>query len=478
MGFAVFSLNQIQAQSKADSISSHALEEVIVTSTRQVVQTLSTQKLDNQQLQKQNNGANLPFLLTTTPSLVVMSDDGLGIGYTYFRIRGTHQSRINMTINGVPLNDSESQEVFWVNMTDFASNLSSVEVQRGVGTSTNGSAAFGASVNMQTDIAPPTPYASISFNGGMYNTFRENVKIGTGLMSSGFAFDAHFSKLNSDGYLDRAFSDLLSYYASAAWYGKGTMLKFLTFGGKEKTYQAWDGIDAETLANNPRFNPAGADWLQDQNGNDSIINNFYKNHTDNYAQQHYQLHFSHIFSPKWNMSASLHYTHGAGYYESYRDNKKFSSFGLQNFVDNEGKTVKRSDLITQKHLDNDFYGGVFSVNYSTKKINAYFGGGFNKYYGEHFGKIIWLKDYLYLPKDTNYYDNSAKKLDGNVYLKAKWNIINSLSVFGDFQYRFVNYKLNGKNDNSKTLEPLPINENFHFFNPKAGINYAKNGHNA
>jgi len=469
MVFIAFSLNQMQAQS-ADTIA-QALEEIIVTSTRQITPTLSTQKLDSEQLQMQNNGVSLPFLLTTTPSLVVMSDDGLGVGYTYFRIRGTHQSRINMTINGIPLNDSESQEVFWVNMTDFASNLSSVEVQRGVGTSTNGSAAFGGSVNMKTDIAPPNPFASISFNGGMYNTFRENVKIGTGLMSNGFAFDAHFSKLNSDGYLYRAFSDLLSYYASAAYYHKNTMLKFLAFGGKEKTYQAWDGINDSILQVNPRYNPAGY-MGTDSDGNQQ----FYDNHTDNYVQQHYQLHFSHIFSPKWNMSAALHYTHGAGYYESYRLDRRLSSFGLQSFVDNNGNTVRRSDLINQKHLDNDFYGGVFSANYSTKKINVSFGGGFSKYDGAHFGKINWIKNYSHiLPKDTIYYENWAEKLDGNFYAKAKWNITNELFVFGDLQYRFVNYKLSGVNDNN--LEPLPINKDFHFFNPKAGINYTKKGHN-
>ena len=469
MVFAAFSINQMLAQSTTDTVSTHTLEEIVVNSTRQVVQTLTTKTIDSQQLQTQNNGANLPFLLTTTPSLVATSDDGLGVGATSFRIRGSHQSRINLTVNGIPLNDSESQDVFWVNMTDFASNLNSVEVQRGVGTSTNGSAAFGASVNMQTDVAKPNPYASIGFNGGMYNTFRENIKIGTGLMPSGFAFDAHFSKVNSDGYVQRAFSDLLSYYASAAYYHSGTMLKFLAFGGKEKTYQAWDGIDAETLKNNPRFNPAGA--------MDKDYTQFYDNHTDNYSQQHYQLHFSHIFSPKWNMSAALHYTRGAGYYESYRLNKTLTSYGLQTFTDNEGNKVKKSDLITQKHLDNDFYGGVFSVNYSAKKINVFFGGGLNKYFGEHFGKLLWVKNYSYiLPKDTLYYENSAHKLDGNFYVKAKWNITNALSLFGDLQYRFVNYKLNGLNDNG--LEPMPINENYHFFNPKAGINYAKNGHNA
>jgi len=472
MVFAAFFLNQMQAQTNITDTTAMALEEIVVTSTRNSNVQGNVETLLIASLQMQNNGANLPFLLTTTPSLVVMSDDGLGVGYTYFRIRGTHQSRINMTVNGVPLNDSESQEVFWVNMTDFASNLSSVEVQRGVGTSTNGSAAFGGSVNMQTDIAPPTPYASISFNGGMYNTFRENVKIGTGLMASGFAFDAHFSKLNSNGYLYRAFSDLLSYYASAAYYHKNTMLKFLAFGGKEKTYQAWDGIDAETLKNNPRYNPAGY-MGDDKDGNPQ----FYDNHTDNYMQQHYQLHFSHIFSPKWNMNAALHYTHGAGYYESYRFNKKLSSYGLQNFVDNQGTTIKKSDLINQKHLDNDFYGGVFSVNYSRKKINISFGGGFNKYDGAHFGKINWVKNYSHiLPKDTIYYENSAQKLDGNFYAKAKWNITNELSIFGDLQYRFVNYKLNGVNDIN--LQDLPINKNFHFFNPKAGINYIKKGHNA
>ena len=234
------------------------LEEITITSTRiNNSGTLAKQEIKSEDLQLTNTGVNLPFLLQMTPSLVATSDDGLGIGYTYFRIRGTDHTRINTTVNGVPLNDSESQTVFWVNMTDIASSTNSVEVQRGVGTSTNGAAAFGASVNMQTSKAASEPYAQLSFNGGMYNTFREEAKIGTGIMPNGFAFDARVSKVNSDGYLERAYSDLLSYYTSGAWYGDQTMVKLLFFGGNETTYMAWDGVSADDLKTNRRYNPAG-----------------------------------------------------------------------------------------------------------------------------------------------------------------------------------------------------------------------------
>ncbi|MDR2683842.1 MAG: TonB-dependent receptor plug domain-containing protein, partial [Prevotellaceae bacterium] len=245
--FFIFTAVFVNAQNSNDTISTQNLEEIVVTSSRPINQNLSAKMLDNQAIQMQNNGVNLPFLLTSTPSLVATSDDGLGIGYTYFRVRGSDHTRINMTVNGVPLNDSESQTVFWVNMTDFASSLNNVQVQRGVGSSQNGAAAFGANINMQTDIIQEKPYASLAFNGGMYNTFRETAKIGTGLLPSGFAFDARFSKVNSDGYLERAKSDLYSYHASAAFFRRNTMVKMLVFGGKEKTYMAWDGIDAETL---------------------------------------------------------------------------------------------------------------------------------------------------------------------------------------------------------------------------------------
>jgi iron complex outermembrane receptor protein len=471
MPFAAFILNQMSAQNAADTTLSQSLEEIVVTSTRPLNHSLSAKTFAEQSLQTQNNGANLPFLLTTTPSLVVTSDDGLGVGYAYFRVRGTDHTRINMTINGVPLNDSESQTVFWVNMTDFASSLDNVQVQRGVGTSTNGSSAFGASVNMQTVKTPDKPYASLAFNGGMYNTFRETAKIGTGLLPSGFAFDARFSKVNSNGYLERAKSDLYSYHASAAYFHRNTMLKLLVFGGKEKTYMAWDGIDAETLEKNPRFNPAGADYE-----NDSIVG-FYKNQTDNYAQQNAQFHIAHQFNNHWNMAAVLHFTYGNGYYEQFKDNAKFSTYGLQNFINENSETIKRSDLVRRKNLENYFYGGVFSVNYHNKNFSSILGGAANNYNGAHFGNLLWLKNYpLPLEKDFEYYRNNAEKFDANIYLKANYEIIKELSVFADLQYRHINYKINGLND--EDLNDIPVDENFNFFNPKAGINFSKFGHNA
>ena len=447
------------------------LEEITVTSTRvSNPGTLSKQEIKSDALQLSNTGVNLPFLLQMTPSLVATSDDGLGIGYTYFRIRGTDHTRINTTINGVPLNDSESQTVFWVNMTDIASSTNSVEIQRGVGTSTNGSAAFGASVNMQTAKSSSEPYAQLSFNGGMYNTFREEAKIGTGIMPSGFAFDARISKVNSDGYLERAFSDLLSYYSSASWYGDQTMLKLLFFGGNERTYMAWDGVSAEDLANNRRYNPAGQ--YIDDNGNIA----YYDNQTDNYTQQHAQLHITHKFNTKWDINAALHYTHGAGYYEQYKCDVKLADYGIHADLN--------SDLVRQKHLGNHFYGAVAAANYHSTQLQASLGGGINNYNGNHWGNVIWLRTPPTLNNTSlltthssfpiEYYRNQGNKLDANIYAKANYLITTGLNLYADLQYRHINYRINGIND--EDLLPINLHKQYHFFNPKAGISYIHQSH--
>ena len=462
----------VNAQTAAnDSIElSRDLEEIVVSSTRMGGKTSQTaETFTADKLEERNIGVNLPYLLSGTPSLIVTSDDGLGVGYTYFRIRGTDQNRINMTINGVPLNDSESQTVFWVNMTDLAASMNSVNVQRGVGSSTNGASAFGASVNMQTAKTTKNPYAQIDFNGGMYNTFRESVKFGTGLMKNGFSFDARFSKVNSDGYVERAFSDLYSYYASGAWYGMNTMVKLMAFGGGEKTYMAWDGIDSTTLADNRRYNPAG--HYIDDNGNDA----FYDNQTDNYRQNHFQLHASHIFNARWNLNAALHYTFGNGYYEQYKENRKFAEYSLPNFIDSLGNCIKKSDIVRRKNLKNHFYGGVLAVNYTHRKVNASLGGAVNNYQGDHFGNVIWVRTYNQsIPQDFEYYRSQGNKFEANVYLKADWQIIKGLNLFGDLQYRYINYQIEGIND--ENLEEIPVHEQFHFFNPKAGISYTNSGH--
>lgn len=446
------------------------LEEITVTSTRiNNSGTLAKEEIKSEALQLTNTGVNLPFLLQMTPSLVATSDDGLGIGYTYFRIRGTDHTRINTTVNGVPLNDSESQTVFWVNMTDIASSTNSVEVQRGVGTSTNGASAFGASVNMQTAKSASSPYAQLSFNGGMYNTFREEAKIGTGIMPNGFAFDARVSKVNSDGYLERAYSDLLSYYASGAWYGSSSMVKLLFFGGYETTYMAWDGVSAEDLVRNRRYNPAGQ--YIDDNGNIA----YYDNQTDNYAQQHLQLHSTHKFNSNWEINAALHYTHGGGYYEQYKCDEKLRDYALSNYINNDGNEIKSSDLIRQKHLDNHFYGGVAAVNYQNNGIEASFGGGINNYNGAHFGNVIWLRNYpLPIEKDYEYYRNRGDKLDANIYLKANWGIVDGVNLYADMQYRHIDYRINGIND--ENLSKITLHKRYNFFNPKAGISYINKSH--
>ena len=458
--------NNVVTYYNDSSQTQHAnLEEITVTSTRTGNSgSLAKQEIKSEALQLSNTGVNLPFLLQMTPSLVATSDDGLGIGYTYFRIRGTDHTRINTTINGVPLNDSESQTVFWVNMTDIASSTNSVEVQRGVGTSTNGSAAFGASVNMQTAKATSEPYAQLSFNGGMYNTFREETKIGTGIMPSGFAFDARVSKVNSDGYLERAFSDLLSYYTSGAWYGDQTMIKLLFFGGNEHTYMAWDGVSAEDLANNRRHNPAGQ-YIDDE-GNVA----YYDNQTDNYAQQHVQLHITHQFTSAWDINAALHYTHGTGYYEQYKCDANLSDYGLQ-------ITDYESDLVRQKHLGNHFYGIVAAANYHLGKVQASFGGGANNYNGNHWGNVIWLRSYtLPIEKDYEYYRNRGDKFDANIYAKANWEVMKGLNLYGDLQYRHIDYRIEGIND--EDLSDIEVHKQYNFFNPKAGISYIHKGNTA
>ena len=430
-------------------------------------------ELSQEQLNQSNTGQNLPFLLSSTPALVATSDDGLGIGYTYFRIRGTDHTRINMTLNDVPLNDSESQTVFWVNMTDMASSMSSLNVQRGVGTSTNGSASFGASINMLTGGLSGNEarsYVTVAFNGGMYNTFREMVN--THIVLPGqWRANARFSKVNSDGFLYRTASDLYSYYSDLGWYGKKTEVVGRFFGGSEKTGMGWDGVDYNTAYGlngaDRRYNPAGEYTTTAADGSDSVA--YYPNQTDNYAQQHAQLSIRHILTPQWSLSATAHYTHGAGYYEQYK-RKKLSYWGLS--------YSHKAYGMYRKQLDNHFFGAVLATKYISEPIDIQFGGAANYYMGDHFGTLHYLQDTLILPINYEYYRNDAKKTDANIYAKANWRIINrtkeQLILYGDLQYRYVRYERNGMNDEDMTEWPLKVD--FHFFNPKAGLTYQNGGH--
>ena len=432
-------------------------------------------ELTNEQLNQSNAGQNLPFLLASTPALVATSDDGLGIGYTYFRIRGTDHTRINMTLNDVPLNDSESQTVFWVNMTDMASSMSSLNVQRGVGSSTNGSASFGASINMSTSETNSLPFregtgVGLTFNGGMYNTFREMINAHI-VLPNHWRANARFSKVNSDGFLYRTTSDLYSYYGDLGWYGAKTEVVGRFFGGSERTGMGWDGVDYNTAYGingaDRRYNPAGEYTTTAADGSDSTA--YYPNQTDNYAQQHAQLSINHRFTPQWSVSATAHYTHGAGYYEQYK-RKKLSYWGLP--------YSHKAYGMYRKQLDNHFFGGVVAAKYISEPVDLQFGGAANYYLGDHFGTLHYLEDSLIIPINYEYYRNHARKTDANIYAKANWRIINraqeKLSLYADLQYRYVRYERNGMNDEDMT--DLPLEVDFHFFNPKAGLTYQNRGH--
>lgn len=443
-------------------------------------------KLENQQLNKDNTGQNLPYLLMLTPALQVTSDDGLGVGYSYFRLRGTDHSRITMTMNDVPMNDQESQTVFWVNMTDLATSLSSVDVQRGVGTSTNGSA-FGGAINMRTDNnrLDTTNHFTIGFNGGMYNTFREmgtahlvSPRLGKGR----FAMNARFSKVNSDGFLYRATSDLYSYFSDLGYYTDKTKVVLSFFGGNEKTGMAWDGVDYNTAYGvngaDRRYNPAGEYTVMASDGSDSTV--YYDNQTDNYAQQHLQLHVGHSFSHHWSLNATLFYTHGKGYYEQYK-NKKFSYFGLDNYTDENGEKVKKAYALYRKHLNSHFYGAVLSTKYVSEPADVQIGATASNYSNLHTGTLPYINDLHYgglLPVNYEYYRNNGGKTDANVYAKANWRVINRqrerLSIYADLQYRFIDYRILGVND--EDMSPINLKKQYHFFNPKAGLTYENRGH--
>lgn len=440
--------------------------------------TLSHDVCSHEELNRTNTGQNLPYLLSSTPGIQITSDDGLGVGYTYFRLRGTDHTRINMTINDVPLNDSESQTVFWVNMTDMAASLQSVDVQRGVGTSTNGSASFGGSLNMQmaggeSRIKDDKSSVELAFNGGMYNTFREMVRAHIVLPGNRWIANARFSKVNSDGFLYRAGSDLYSYHGDIGWYGDKTQVVARLFGGNEKTGMGWDGVDYATAYGlegaDRRYNPAGEYTITGSDGQDSTV--YYPNQTDNYAQQHAHLSVYHYFDPQWSMSATAHYTHGAGYYEQYK-RKSYSYWGLPD----SGKAYG----LYQKHLNNHFFGLVSSAKYISEHIDVQFGLAANHYMGAHWGILDYLSTpaSVSLPVHYEYYRNNAHKTDANLYAKLLWRIVHrqheQLSVYADMQYRFVRYKRDGLND--ENMEDLPLCVNYHFANPKAGLTYTNSGH--
>jgi iron complex outermembrane receptor protein len=445
------------------------LQEVTVSSIRASDKSaVSFTNVSSKEISKTNLGQDVPYLLSLTPNFITTSDAGTGIGYTGYRVRGTDANRVNVTVNGIPLNDSESHGVFFVNMPDFASSLSSVQIQRGVGTSTNGAAAFGASINMQTEGLNIKPYAELSSTFGSFNTNKNNVKAGTGLLNNQWAFDARLSNITSDGYIDRAFVDMSSYYLSAAYFGDKTTLRLLNFGGKERTYQAWNGVYSGNLVNNRTYNELGA--YVDNTG----VDQFYDNQTDNYQQTHYQLHLNQILSSSLFLNASAHYTRGKGYYEEYKKDRSFDEYSLIPDTLN-GQARSTTDLIRRKWLDNHFGGVVFALNYQNDGLSTTFGGGLNRYAGAHYGKVIWVRNAQNPNPEHEYYRSNSIKDDGNIYLKTSYDLFKSLNLSADLQYRFVRHRMEGQNDkfdwDTNKMRPLDIDKSFHFFNPKLGVTY-------
>lgn len=450
-------------------------DQVIVSATRVNDKTPTTYSTINKAtLQKQNFGQDLPFTLNWTPSLVTTSDAGAGVGYTGLRIRGSDATRINVTINGIPVNDSESQGVFWVNTPDLASSTQSVQVQRGVGTSTNGAGAFGASVNLQTNTRNDEVYADVINSLGSFNTRRHTVALGTGLINNQFVFDGRISQIASDGYIDRASSDLKSYYLSGGYYGKKTMIKAIVFGGKEITYQSWYGVPESRLNNDTEAmleTAAIEGWNEEQTDNllssGRTFNIYtYNNQVDNYAQDHYQFHVSHRFSEALTANGALHYTYGRGYYEEFRYDDDFDNYGLDVITIGD-ETISSTDLVRRRWLDNHFYGITYSLNYEKEKLNSILGGAWNQYDGDHFGEITWAQVSA-VPKDYQYYFNNGRKNDFTIYWKNNYQLTKKINAFLDVQYRRIDYTASGKENKQFDFN---IDQQFNFFNPKLGLTY-------
>ncbi len=447
-----------------DTLKSVELQDVEVVATRASKKTpMAFTNMDKEQLKAVNYGQDIPYLLSLTPSVTMTSDAGNGIGYTTLRVRGTDPSRINITANGIPMNDAESAQLFWVNMGDFASSVQSMQIQRGVGTSTNGAGAFGATLNMQTENIGQEPYIGLDLSAGSYYSHKETLRFGTGLIKGHWGLQGRLSNIGSKGYLDRASTKLNSYLLQAGWFGDNTVVKFITWNGEEQTYHAWNYTSKYEQALYGRtYNSCGVMGF-DENGNPT---DYYENQTDNYHQQNYQLILNQRLSRLLSLNAALHYTRGDGYYEQYKLNRKLTKYGLIDYYGYDDPGT-RGNLIEQKKMANDFYGVVASLVYNDRKgLETAFGGGWNKYDGDHFGKVVGVPNF-------EYYRNNAKKTDFNIYAKANYEFVRGLSAFLDLQYRHIGYKMQdptdeyGFNLDGKYI----IDDKFNFFNPKFGLNY-------
>ena len=464
--FAVATAQASELDTQLDTLKSVELQNVQVVATRATRKTpVAFTNMTKEQLKAVNHGKDIPHLLSLTPSITMTSDAGNGIGYTSLRVRGTDPSRINITANGIPMNDAESAQLYWVNMGDFASSVQSMQIQRGVGTSTNGAGAFGATLNMQTENIGMQPYVGLDFSGGSYYSHKETMRFGTGLIDGHWGLQGRLSNIGSKGYLDRASTKLNSYFLQAGWFGDNTVVKLITWNGEEQTYHAWNYTSKYEQDRYGRtYNSCGVLGF-DQNGNPI---GYYDRQTDNYHQQNYQLIWNQRISQVLSLNAALHYTRGDGYYEQYKVDRKLSKyFSPEDIAAYYPAGVSRADVIEQKKMANDFYGAVASLLYNNHEgLEAAFGGGWNKYDGDHFGNVVGRPNY-------EYYRDNAKKTDFNIYAKANYEFVRGLSAFVDLQYRHIGYKMQDPTDSyvSNKSQDYIINDKFNFFNPKFGLNY-------
>jgi iron complex outermembrane receptor protein len=451
-----------------DSTQVQRLEEVLIKSVRvEADSPITHSNLDKVELEKRNLGQDIPYMLSYLPSVVTTSDAGAGIGYTSMRVRGSDGSRINVTLNGIPFNDAESQGTFFVNLPDFTSSVQSLQLQRGVGTSTNGSGAFGASLNILTDAVSENGYGEIANTIGSYQTRKHNIKFSTGLLNNNIEIAGRLSTIQSDGYVDRASSDLKSYFIQGSYANKNTLIKAITFGGKEVTYQAWNGIDAETLQSDRTFNPSG--MYTDDDGNTQ----FYDREVDDYSQDHYQLLWNQRYSNKWSSNISLNYTYGRGYFEQYKEDESFEDYGFEPIV-LDNLVINTTDLIRRRWLNNNYYAVNANVNYKDNKVDVTSGVFYSYYGGDHFGEVIWAQNSGGSEIRDRYYSGNGDKNEFTIFGKMTYLISDQWTVFGDLQGRFVSYRTSGTTADLALLEEQ---EKYNFFNPKAGASFQLNASN-
>lgn len=471
----LLSVCSISAQDKKqDSTKVEKLDEVLVKAVRVDAKSpITHSNVTKAELAKRNLGQDIPMLLNFLPSVVTTSDAGAGVGYTGIRVRGVSAQSTNITINGIPYNDAESLGTFWVNLGDFASSVESLQLQRGVGTSTNGAGAFGASINVLTDAVSKEASGEISNSFGSFNTRKHTVKFSTGQLFSdaernrSIEIAGRLSNISSDGYVDRASADLKSYFLQGSYVDDNTLIKAIMFGGGEVTYQAWNGIDAQTLQDDRTFNPSGQ--YTDDNG----VTQFYDREVDDYKQDHYQLHWNQRYNNNWSTNIGLNYTYGRGFFEQFREDDDFATYGFEPLTVN-GEAVNTTDLVRRRWLDNDFYVLNASANYKNNNLDMIFGGSISHYDGDHFGEVIWAEFASQSDLRDRYYEGNGKKNELSVFSKANYRLNDRVQLYGDLQVRNVNYETSGIASN---LASFTVDENYTFFNPKAGITYELNPQN-